>query len=112
MSRNETGLSPAAPAGERLRRLEQRRRLLREELLAIAALVVALAITLAVLATQWLTSGPSAPGALPGVVPGAVRRAAPAVAQGVPGTTRGRLSSEAGLASPGVVVMTNSGGYK
>lgn len=53
------GEVPAAP-GERMRRLERRRRLVREELLAVAVLLVFLAATVAVLATQWLASGPSA----------------------------------------------------
>lgn len=43
--------------GDRLRRLEQRRRLVREELLAVMFLVVALAIVVGVLALQWLGSG-------------------------------------------------------
>ena len=43
--------------GERIRRLERRRRLVREELMAIAVLLVFLAGTVAVLATQWLASG-------------------------------------------------------
>ena len=42
--------------GERLRRLEQRRRLVREELMAVLVLVVALSVTVAVLAMQWLDS--------------------------------------------------------
>jgi hypothetical protein len=42
--------------GERLRRLHQRRRLLREEMLALLILLLALAITVAVLANQWLGS--------------------------------------------------------
>ncbi|HET6965986.1 MAG TPA: hypothetical protein VFH58_14520 [Acidimicrobiales bacterium] len=46
--------------GTRIRRLERRRRMVREELLAVAVLLVFLAITVAVLATQWLDSGPSA----------------------------------------------------
>jgi hypothetical protein len=46
--------------GVRLRRLQRRRRLLREELLAVAVLVIALAATLTVLGLQWLDSGPSA----------------------------------------------------
>jgi hypothetical protein len=46
--------------GERIRRLQRRRRLMREELLAVAVLLVFLAATVAVLATQWLASGPSA----------------------------------------------------
>jgi len=46
--------------GVRLRRLHRRRRLLREELLAVAFLVIALVATLAVLGLQWLGSGPSA----------------------------------------------------
>jgi hypothetical protein len=45
--------------GERLRRLRQRRRLLREELLAVDILVIALAATLVVLGLQWLGSGQS-----------------------------------------------------
>ncbi len=45
--------------GERLRRLRQRRRLVREELLTIAVLVLALAATLVVLGLQWLDSGQS-----------------------------------------------------
>jgi hypothetical protein len=45
--------------GERLRRLRQRRRLLREELLAVAVLVIALVATLVVLGLQWLGSGQS-----------------------------------------------------
>jgi hypothetical protein len=49
--------------GERLRRLRRRRRLVREEMLALAVLLLVLAVTVAVLATQWLTSGPSAAGA-------------------------------------------------
>lgn len=62
--------------GERLRRLEQRRRLLREQLLAVLVLLIALAVTVAVLATQWLESGPSTAGAAPAkagvVLPGPV----------------------------------------
>ena len=57
----------AAPAdvegggpGERLRRLRQRRRLVREELLTIAVLLVALVATLVVLGLQWLDTGQSA----------------------------------------------------
>jgi len=46
--------------GVRLRRLRQRRRLVREELLAVAVLVIALAVTLTVLGLQWLDSGPVA----------------------------------------------------
>jgi hypothetical protein len=45
--------------GERIRRLRQRRRLVREELLAVAILVIALVATLAVLGLQWLGSGQS-----------------------------------------------------
>ena len=45
--------------GERLRRLRRRRRLLREELAAVAFLVLALAATLVVLGLQWLGSGQS-----------------------------------------------------
>ena len=51
--------------GERLRRLERRRRLVREEILAVAVLLAVLAVTVAVLATQWLASGPSANAAGP-----------------------------------------------
>ncbi len=51
--------------GERVRRLERRRRLVREELLAVAVLLVVLAVTVAVLATQWLESGLSASAAAP-----------------------------------------------
>ncbi len=51
--------------GERKRRFERRRRLVREELLAVAVLLVFLAVTVAVLATQWLDSGPSANAAGP-----------------------------------------------
>jgi hypothetical protein len=46
--------------GERVRRLRRRRRLMREEFMAVAVLLVFLAATVAVLATQWLESGPSA----------------------------------------------------
>ncbi|HEX4863019.1 MAG TPA: hypothetical protein VFV02_03045 [Acidimicrobiales bacterium] len=62
--------------GERLRRLEQRRRLLREQFLAVLVLFIALAVTVAVLATQWLESGTSTAGAAPAqagvVVPGSL----------------------------------------
>jgi hypothetical protein len=44
--------------GERIRRLQRRRRLVKEELMAIAILLVFLAATVAVLATQWLASAP------------------------------------------------------
>ena len=50
----------AGGPGERIRRLERRRRLLREELLAVLVLLLFLAVTVAVLATQWLSSGPAA----------------------------------------------------
>ena len=50
----------AGGPGERIRRLQRRRRLVREELLAVAVLLAFLAATVAVLATQWLASGPSA----------------------------------------------------
>jgi hypothetical protein len=42
--------------GERVRRLKRRRRLVREELLALAVLLAFLAATVAVLATQWLAN--------------------------------------------------------
>lgn len=55
------GVSVEIPTGEvligdRLRRLEQRRKLVREEILAVLVLFVALAATVAVLAMQWLGS--------------------------------------------------------
>lgn len=50
---------PGRP-GERILRLQRRRRLVREELLAVALLLVLLAATVTVLATKWLESGPSA----------------------------------------------------
>ena len=46
----------SSPPGERMRRLQRRRRLVREELLAVAVLLVFLAVTVAVLATQWLAN--------------------------------------------------------
>ncbi len=46
--------------GERLRRLQHRKRLRREKLLAALVLVVALAVTLTVLGLQWLGKGSSA----------------------------------------------------
>lgn len=55
--------------GERVIRLQRRRRLVREELLAVAVLLLFLAATVAVLATQWLASGtPAHPAAVPPVV--------------------------------------------
>jgi hypothetical protein len=45
---------------DRWLRRQRRRRLLREQLLAVTVLVLALAATLAVLAMQWLGSGSSA----------------------------------------------------
>ena len=51
--------------GQRLRRLEQRRRLVREQIVAVVVLLIALAATVAVLAMQWLGSGPTASGAAP-----------------------------------------------
>ena len=51
-------VEPAGP-GPRMRRLQRRRRLVREELVAVAALLLVLAATVAVLATQWLASGSS-----------------------------------------------------
>jgi hypothetical protein len=53
-------IAAAGGPGERIRRLQRRRRLVREELLAVAVLLVFLAATVAVLATQWLANGPSA----------------------------------------------------
>lgn len=50
--------------GERLARLAQRRRLLREEMAVLAVLAVLLAVTIAILAAQWLASGPSASAAI------------------------------------------------
>jgi hypothetical protein len=58
-TRAGAGERPSVP-GERIQRLQRRRRLVREEILAIAVLVVLLAVTVLVLATQWLESGPSA----------------------------------------------------
>jgi hypothetical protein len=61
---------PALP-GDRMRRLQQRRRLAREQLLAVLFLLVALAITVGVLAMQWLgNGGPTSgtPAAAPTVV--------------------------------------------
>ena len=55
--------------GDRLRRLQQRRRLVREEFLAVMFLVVALAVTVSVLALQWLDSGASSAGAVPAIHP-------------------------------------------
>ncbi|HUE59865.1 MAG TPA: hypothetical protein VMO88_09810 [Acidimicrobiales bacterium] len=40
--------------GDRLRRLEQRRKLVREQISAVLVLLIALAATVAVLAMQWL----------------------------------------------------------
>ena len=48
---------PQAAPGDRLRRLQQRRRLVREEFLAVMFLVAVLAITVGVLAMQWLGNG-------------------------------------------------------
>ena len=50
----------AGAGGERLRRLEMRRRRVREELMVLAVLLLILAVTVGVLATKWLASGPSA----------------------------------------------------
>jgi hypothetical protein len=55
VSRDADGGGP----GERIRRLRERRRLVRQELLAVAILVIALAATLVVLGLQWLGSGQS-----------------------------------------------------
>lgn len=55
-------ITATSQPGERLRRLHARRRLLREEILALAVLLLALAITVAVLATQW-QGGASSSGA-------------------------------------------------
>ncbi len=49
--------SQAAGPGARVRRLQRRRRLVREELVAVLVLLALLAVTVAVLATQWLSSG-------------------------------------------------------
>lgn len=61
MARTGAGPGPTLPAesgpGQRLRRLQRRRRLLREELLAVLFLLIALAVTVTVLAFQWLGSG-------------------------------------------------------
>lgn len=65
--------------GERLVRLRRRRRLVREEFLAVAVLLLLLAVTVAVLATQWLASSPSAASQS---ASGAVRRARPHALQG------------------------------
>ena len=56
LQRTPTQVREALP-GDRLRRLQQRRRLVREEILAVLFLVVALAITVGVLAMQWLGAG-------------------------------------------------------
>ena len=56
LQQSTTAVREALP-GERLRRLQQRRRLVREELIAVLFLVVALAITVGVLAMQWLGAG-------------------------------------------------------
>ena len=50
------------PPGDRLLRLQRRRRLAREQVLAVLFLFVALAITVGVLAMQWLGSGGPASG--------------------------------------------------
>lgn len=55
----------ASRPGERLQRLARRRRLVREELLAVLVLLLFLASTVAVLATQWLDNGPSSSAAPP-----------------------------------------------
>lgn len=55
----------AGRPGERLQRLVRRRRLVREELLAVLVLLLFLASTVAVLATQWLDSGPASSAAPP-----------------------------------------------
>lgn len=54
--------------GDRLRRLQVRRRLLREQMLAVMFLFLVLAITVGVLAMQWLGSGGAAPVSLSSVV--------------------------------------------
>jgi len=56
---------PLVQPGDRLRRLQHRRRLAREELLAVLFLLAALAATVALLAMQWLDSGVSSAGAIP-----------------------------------------------
>jgi hypothetical protein len=55
-----SALPPDSGPGERLRRLHRRRRLVREELLAVAFLLIALGVTVAVLASQWLGSSSAA----------------------------------------------------
>jgi type VI protein secretion system component VasF len=55
---NAGAVSP--PLGPRQQRRAERRRLVREQLLAVAVLVVALAITVLLLGLQWLDSGTSA----------------------------------------------------
>ncbi len=52
--------SQAAGPGARVRRLQRRRRLVREEMVAVLVLLALLAVTVAVLATQWLSSGQAA----------------------------------------------------
>lgn len=66
MARTGAAPGPALPAesgpGARLLRLQRRRRLLREELLAVLFLLIALAATVAVLAFQWLGGGSASNG--------------------------------------------------
>ena len=45
------------PPGDRLRRLQRRRRLVREQILVVMFLLAVLAITVGVLAMQWLGNG-------------------------------------------------------
>jgi hypothetical protein len=61
----EVPTSEVLIVGDRLRRLEHRRKLIREQILAVLVLLVALAATVGVLALQWLGSGPTASGAAP-----------------------------------------------
>jgi hypothetical protein len=61
---HESPVDAGRGPGERLLRLRQRRKLVREEILALLVLFVALAITVAVLAMQWLGSTATDPSAV------------------------------------------------